>query len=474
MKILFATAEAAPYIKIGGLGDVAYALPKALAEQGEEVAVVLPLYKSIKERLVHELEFVCDFNVPLAWRQQYGGVFRQTYGSVTYYFIDNEYYFRRDHVYGHYDDGERFAYFCKALLEMLPHIGFFPDVIHANDWQCALVPVFLKHFYQQIEAYRPVKTMFTIHNIEYQGKAPFAFAKEVLGLSEAAMPELAFDGCLNFMFSAICLADKVTTVSENYAKELQTAYYGGELSPVLQGVSYKFCGITNGIDTELFNPKRDQHLFRRYDVKTMAGKKIGKRKLREHLGLLPEEDVPILAMVSRLVGHKGLDLLAFVRHELLRRRLQLVVLGTGDAAFENMLQELAYQYPGRVSVNLRYDAGLASKIYGAADLFLMPSKSEPCGLAQMIAMRYGAIPVVRETGGLYDTVGPVNPETGEGQGFTFKSYNAHDMLDAVDRALWFYYEKKPEWKKVVYSNMERDFSWRKSAERYRAIYHSMH
>ncbi|MBR5236755.1 MAG: glycogen synthase GlgA [Clostridia bacterium] len=474
MKILFASAEAAPYMKVGGLGDVAYALPKALAGQGEEVAVVMPLYKGIKEQFVGELEFVCDFGVPLGWRQQYGGVFRQMCGDVTYYFIDNEYYFWRDDVYGYHDDGERFAYFCKALLEMLPHIDFFPDVIHANDWPCALVPLFLKHFYQQIEAYRPVKTMFTIHNIEYQGKAPLTFATEVLGLSEAAIQELAFNGCLNFMFSAICLADKVTTVSENYAGELQTDYYGGALSSVLQGVSYKFCGITNGIDTELFNPKQDPHLFHRYDVKTMAGKKIGKRKLREHLGLLPEEDVPIVAMVSRLAGHKGLELLAYVRHELMQRRLQLVVLGTGDAEFENMLQELAGTYPGRVSVNLRYDADLASKIYAAADLFLMPSKSEPCGLAQMIAMRYGAIPIVRETGGLYDTVAPVDPETGEGQGFTFKSYNAHDMLDAVDRALWFYYEKKPEWKKVVYSNMERDFGWGKSAERYRAIYHSMH
>lgn len=473
MKILFAAAEAAPYIKIGGLGDVAYALPKELAAQGAEVAVVLPLYKSIKERWGSSLEFISAFNVPLAWRQLYCGVFRQCQGSVTYYFIDNEYYFLRDSVYGDYDDGERYAYFCKAVLEMLQHIDFIPDVIHANDWQCALIPLFLKTFYQGIPAYRPIKTMFTIHNIEYQGQTPFSFADEVLGLPRERMPDVVFGGCLNFMFSAICMADKVTTVSQSYAEELKTAYYGGELSQVLAGVSYKFCGVTNGIDTELFNPHTDSHLFHRYDVKTMAGKKIGKRRLREHLGLENDEEAPVISMISRLVGHKGLDLVQYVRHELLKRRMQLVVLGTGDAAYENMFRELAWQYPGRVSANIRFDSDLASKIYAGSDLFLMPSKSEPCGLSQMIAMRYGTIPIVRETGGLRDTVWPIDPNTGAGRGFTFKSYNAHDMLDAVDRALWFYYEKKPELKQVIRADMETDFSWKNAAMQYLAIYHSM-
>ncbi|MBE7035924.1 MAG: glycogen synthase GlgA [Ruminococcaceae bacterium] len=473
MKILFAAAEAAPYIKIGGLGDVAYALPKELAAQGEEVAVVLPLYKSIKEKHVTEMEFLCDFSVPLAWRQVYAGVFRQMCGNVTYYFIDNEYYFFRDSVYGHFDDGERYAYFCKAVLEMLQYIDFIPDVIHCNDWQCALIPLFLKTFYQAVPAYGPIKTMFTIHNIEYQGQAPFSFAHEVMGLPENRIPDVAFGGCLNFMFSAICLADKVTTVSQSYAEELKTAYYGKELCQVLDGVSYKFCGITNGIDAELFNPQNDTHLFHRYSIKAMGGKKIGKRKLRAYLGLENDEEAPIVAMISRLVGHKGLDLVEYVRHELMHRRLQLVVLGTGDEQYENMFRELAYQYPGRVSANIRFDGDLASKIYAGADLFLMPSKSEPCGLSQMIAMRYGTIPIVRETGGLKDTVWPVNPETGEGRGFTFKSYNAHDMLSAVDRALYFYYEKKPELKQVIRNNMETDFSWQNAAMQYLAIYQSM-
>lgn len=473
MKVLFAAAEAAPYIKTGGLGDVAYGLTQELAAQGTEVAVVLPLYKSIKERYGASLEFLTSFNVPLAWRQLYAGVFRMTEGSVTYYFIDNEYYFLRDNIYGSYDDGERFAYFSKALLEMLQHIDFIPEVIHCNDWQTALVPLFLKAFYQGLESYRPIKTMFTIHNIEYQGQTPISFAGEVLGLPEDRMADIMFGGCLNFVFSAICLADKVTTVSQSYAEELKTAYYGGELCDVLAGVSYKFCGITNGIDTDLFNPHTDHHLYHRYDVKTMAGKKIGKRKLREHLGLEQDDEVPIISIISRLVGHKGLDLVQYVRYEIMKRRMQLVILGTGEAEYENMFREMSYQYPGRVSANIRFDMDLANKIYAASDLFLMPSKSEPCGLSQMIAMRYGALPIVRETGGLKDTVYPIDPNTGEGRGFTFKSYNAHDMLDAFDRALWFYYDKKPELKKVIRSNMQTDFSWRGAAGQYAAIYRSM-
>ncbi len=473
MNVLFATAEAMPYIKIGGLGDVSYGLPKALSEIGAEVRVVLPLYRSIKERFGDSLEYVTHFEVSLSWRQLYCGVFRQVFGGVTYYFIDNEYYFFRDHVYGDFDDGERFAFFSKAVLEMLQHLDFFPDVIHANDWQCALIPLFLKTFYASFPPYNALKTMFTIHNIEYQGQAPFSFAKEVLGLPESQMGHLAFDGCLNFMFSALCLADKVTTVSRSYAEELKIPYFGREMAPVLAGISYKFCGITNGIDPEMFNPRTDPHLFHKFSVKSMGGKTIGKRKLRELLQLEQDDDVPILAIISRLVGHKGLDLIEYVRHELLSRRLQLVILGTGEPAFENMFRELSYQYPGRVSANIRFDPDLSSKIYAAADLFLMPSKSEPCGLSQMIAMRYGALPVVRETGGLRDTVFPVNPETGEGRGFTFKSYNAHDMLDAVDRALQFFYENKPELKKVIRQNMETDFSWRTPAEQYLAIYESM-
>ncbi len=474
MKILFASPEAAPYIKVGGLGDVAYALPRELSEmKGNEVCVVLPYYKAVKDRFGDTMEYVTSFTVPLAWRQLYCGIFRQKQGNVTYYFIDNEYYFMRDTVYGNYDDGERYAFFSKAVLEMLQHLNFWPDVIHANDWQSALIPLFLKSFYQSMESYRNIKTMFTIHNIEYQGQMPFAFAKEVLGLADHQMSSLAYGGCLNFMFSAICLADKVTTVSSTYAEELKSAYFGKDMHQVLSGVSYKFCGITNGIDPDMFNPASDSHLFHKYSVKNMSGKKIGKNKLREYLNLEKDDDAPIMAIISRLVDHKGLDLIQYVRHEIMQRRVQLVILGTGDAEYENMFRELSYQYPGRVSANICFDTDLANKIYAGADLFLMPSKSEPCGLSQMIAMRYGTLPIVRETGGLKDTVWPINPETGEGRGFTFKSYNAHDMLDAIDRALNFYYEKKPQLKKVIRSNMETDFSWQTAAGQYMAIYQSM-
>lgn len=473
MNILFVTAEAAPFVKVGGLGDVSYALPKALSELDEKVAVALPLYKQIKEHYMGELTFRVSFYVPLAWRQVYCGVYSKEVGSVTYYFIDNEYYFFRDHIYGSYDDGERFAYFNKAVLEMLQHIDFRPDVIHANDWQCALIPVFLKAFYQNHETYQSVKTMFTIHNIEYQGKMGYDFSDEVLGLPSHFLESLMFEGCLNFMFSAICLADKVTTVSKTYAEELMHPYYGKNLASVLNGVSYKFCGITNGIDQDIFNPQTDVHLFHRFSTKSMGGKKIGKKKLREVLGLNQEDDVPIVSVISRLVGHKGLDLIEYVRHEIMERRLQLVVLGTGDSVYENMFRELAFCYPGRVSANICFDLDLASKIYAASDLFLMPSKSEPCGLSQMIAMRYGALPIVRETGGLKDTVEPINEQILQGRGFTFKSYNAHDMLGALDRALAFFYDKKPELKQIIRSNMETDFSWHHAAERYMAIYHSM-
>ncbi len=474
MNVLFASAEAAPYIKIGGLGDVAYALPKELSNDSDmHVAVVLPLYRSIKERFGHELTYLTNFTVPLAWRQLYCGIFCANQGSVTYYFIDNEYYFFRDSVYGEYDDGERYAFFAKAVLEMLQHIDFRPDIIHANDWQCALIPLFLKAFYGGLDQYLPIKTMFTIHNIEYQGQTPFSFAEEVLGLPPEYMGAITYDGCLNFMFSALCLADKVTTVSNTYAHELQMPYFGREMSIVLSGIAYKFCGITNGIDTQLFNPQTDPHLYHKYSTKAMGGKKIGKRRLREYLGLAQDEEAPILSVVSRLVGHKGMDLIEYVRHELMKRRVQLIVLGTGDAQYENMFRELAYQYPGMVSANIRFDSDLASKIYAASDLFLMPSKSEPCGLSQMIAMRYGAIPIVRETGGLKDTVWPIDPTSAQGRGFTFKSYNAHDMLNAIDRALHFYYEQKTEYKRIVRSNMETDFGWRDAAELYKGIYRSM-
>lgn len=473
MKVLFATSECAPFVKTGGLGDVSLALPKALARAGVEMSVVLPYYKSVREKFASELEFVTYFDVSLSWRHIYCGIFRCKKGGVTYYFIDNEYYFLRGSVYGDYDDGERYAYFCKAVLEMLQHLHYYPDVIHANDWQCSMIPLFYKGFYQKIPEYSGIKTMFTIHNIEYQGKVSYSFLKEVLGMDDYYMRFLNFGGCINLMFSAIVLADKITTVSGTYAQEVQNPYYGHGLDKVLSGVSYKFCGITNGIDEEVFDPHTDPNLFWRFSTKAMPGKKIGKRKLQKTLGLTQDTDIAMLSMVTRLAAHKGLDLVECVLHDILRRHIQLVILGTGEQRFERMFSEAAAQYPGRISANIRFDAVLANRIYAASDLFLMPSKSEPCGLAQMIAMRYGALPIVRETGGLKDTVWPINPMTGEGRGFTFQSYNAHDMLNAIDRSLDFYYNHKEQWKQVVQRNMQEDFGWNKSAGQYLAIYESM-
>ncbi len=473
MKVLFATSECAPFVKTGGLGDVSSALPKALAHMGAEVCVVLPYYQSVRKNYEHQLEFVTYFDVPLSWRHIYCGVFRCRMENVTYYFIDNEYYFLRGSVYGDYDDGERYAYFCKAVLEMLQHIGFYPNVIHANDWQCSMIPLFLKGFYQSIPQYAGIKTMFTIHNIEYQGKVSYSFLKEVLGMDDYYMRFLNFGGCINLMFSAIVLADKVTTVSKTYAEEIKNSYFGHGLDEVLNGVSYKFCGITNGIDPQVFDPHSDPCLYHRFGVKSMAGKKIGKRKLQNALGLNADTDTAVLSMVTRLVAHKGLDLVECVLDDILKRRIQIVILGTGDRRFEERFLAAAARYPGQLSANIRFDAKLANQIYAASDLFLMPSASEPCGLAQMIAMRYGALPIVRETGGLKDTVWPINPQTGEGRGFTFQSYNAHDMLDAIDRSLDLYYNHKEVWKKVMYQNMQEDFSWDNSARQYLAIYESM-
>ena len=356
---------------------------------------------------------------------------------------------------------------------MLGHIGFYPDVIHANDWQCSMIPLFYKAFYQQIAEYSNIKTMFTIHNIEYQGKVSYSFLSEVLGLNDYYMQFLDFGGCINLMFSAIVLSDKVTTVSKTYAEEIKNSYYGRGLDEVLNGVSYKFCGIVNGIDMDLYNPHKDTNLYHRYSVKNMAGKKIGKKKLQEELDLAQDADCAVMSMVTRLVSHKGLDLVERVLEDIMWRRLQLVIVGTGDYHFEQMLCSKAAKYPGMMSVNIRFDPALASKVYAASDIFLMPSQTEPCGLAQMIAMRYGAIPVVRETGGLNDTVFPINPETGEGRGITFKSYNAHDMLDAIDRSLDLYYNNKALLKQIMYHNMQEDFSWEKSASEYIAIYESM-
>lgn len=479
MKILFAASEAAPYVKSGGLGDVMGALPPELSKNPDnEIAVVMPYYDKIKNGNFEEIEFVTSFNMPLAWRNCHVGVFktevkkrgagRRKGTKVTYYFIDNESYFCRGQLYGCGDDGERFAYFSKAVLEFLQHVDFEPDIIHCNDWQCGFVPLFLKAHYSDIERYKNIRTVFTIHNIEYQGKAMPDFLENVLGVDESFRGAATQDGMINALKCAIVLCDKLTTVSETYANELSFAYFAHGLDKIISENRYKTCGIVNGIDTDLYNPAKDEKIPAKFAYNKLAGKAICKSKLQEELSL-PQRDVPIVAMITRLVKHKGLELVEWVADNLANMDIQLVVVGTGDESYEEMFKFLAYVHPETVSANIMFDAALASRVYAASDFFLMPSKSEPCGLSQLIAMRYGSIPIVRETGGLVDTVQPLNTESLEGRGFTFKLFNAHDMLGAVERAAQFYYEGE-KLSKVRAKIMREDFSWEEPATKYMLLY----
>ena len=471
MKILFAASEAAPFLKSGGLGDVLEALPTELAKnRAHEIAVVLPLYKKIKENDAISLRFVTSFSLPSPLSESYVGVYTLKRGRVTYYFIDNEYYFYRDGgPYGHGDDGARFFFFSKAILESLAHLDYYPDVIHANDWQTAAIPVLLKAFYSHIPAYRGVKTVFTIHNIEYQGYMPAAFAKDAMGLPDGYLDVMMWDGGVNLMKSAIVLSDRITTVSRTYAHEIKYAYFSHGLDPILRENEYKLSGIVNGINTALYDPKRDPALPVPFSSVSLDGKAACKASLQEELGLPVRADVPVIAMITRLVSHKGMELVERVLEDILARDVQLVVLGTGDRVYEDMLRFAEYSHPDKMAAEIRFDSALASRIYAGADLFLMPSKSEPCGLSQLIAMRYGTIPIVRETGGLFDTVPALNVETLEGRGFTFKTFNAHDMLDAIDRAVAFTKDEK-RLAKHRRALIRYNSSWKASAEEYLAVY----
>ena len=475
MKILLASSEAAPFIKTGGLGDVAAALPKALAESANtEVAVFLPYYKAVKENPEFELEYVTNFTVPLAWRSVYAGLFRAVSKrkKLQYYFIDNEYYFYRNGCYGHYDDGERFAFFSKAILEALQYLDWYPDVIHANDWQTAMVPVFLRAFYMNIEKYQPIKTLFTIHNMEYQGRFPGAFVDEVLGLPGEWKGAMDFDGCTNLMKAAIVTADRVSTVSRTYAYEIQNPYFAHGLHDILRQNSHKLSGVVNGIDVEVFDPASDPLIYTGFTAETLEKKAENKKFLQERLGLAVREDVPVVIMITRLAGHKGVDLVQAVMEDLMSDELQMVVIGTGEWQYEEMFRSYANRFPAKMSANIVFDNTLAHQTYAGADLVLMPSQMEPCGLTQLIAMRYGAIPIVRETGGLFDTVPAYNIETGEGNGFTFKSYNAHDMLDAVRRAGNLFRDKE-HWTALQKRVMAYDSSWKRSVQEYWDIYRSL-
>ncbi len=470
MRILFAASEAAPFVKSGGLGDVAQALPAELAKNKDvEVCVFIPYYKSIKDNPEIQVEFVKSFAVNVAWRQEYVGIFKAVSKSkkLKYYFVDNEHYFYRDGIYGHYDDGERFTYFSVAILEAMRQLDYFPDIIHCNDWQTALIPVLKKALYAGV--YDHVRTVFTIHNIEYQGKMPNEFMEDVIGIDEYWRGVLTYDGCINFMKSAIVAADKITTVSRTYAHEIRHAYFAHGLQDILKENEYKIAGIVNGINTDLYNPAKDTTIFENYTASDISGKAKNKEEMQKMLGLPVNPDVPVIAMISRLVSHKGLDLVEYVMGELMNRNLQFVVIGTGDARFEDMFHFNAYVHGDKMSANITFNPTLANRVYAGADIFLMPSKSEPCGLSQLIAMRYGTVPVVRETGGLWDTVPPLDVETLEGKGFTFKGYNAHDMLGAIDRCIDFYYNKE-KWNQHVKRLIRYNSSWKAPVMEYLNIY----
>ena len=473
MNILFASSEVAPFIKTGGLADVAGALPKKLADMGHDVKVVLPLYEGVDAQWRDQMQFIQHFNVKVAWRSPYCGLFEYRADNISYYFIDNEYYFKRAQVYGHYDDGERFAYFSRAVLELPAKLDWHPDVIHANDWQTALVPVYLLEAREQVWQLHGTRSVFTIHNIEYQGRYGAQVLEDLLGLNKGYLNEhmLAYHGDVNLMKGAIYSADYVTTVSPSYAGELQFPFYAHGLEGVITHNGGKLRGVLNGIDTALYDPAADQGLAAPFTAQDRSGKAACKAALQGLLGLREDPNVPIIACISRLVKHKGFELVASSIHDIMGMDVQMVVLGTGDWNFEEAFRHAEAQYPGRFAGRIQYSAALSTAIYGGADLFLMPSASEPCGLSQMIAMRYGTVPVVRETGGLKDTVIP-HGLPGE-RGFTFADINAKDMVWVLGQAVGLYHEDKAAWALLQQNGMTADFSWDSSAREYEDIYYTI-
>ena len=471
MKVLYASSEALPFAASGGLADVAGSLPQALRNRKVACRVVMPLYGSISDEMRANMKFITSIMVPVSWRRQYCGIFEAKAGGVIYYLIDNEYYFKRNGFYGHYDDGERFAFFSRAVLEILPYIDFKPDIIHCNDWQTALVPVYYSTIYANKEGYTGIKTVFTIHNIQYQGKYGKEILGDVFGLGEECTSLLRFGDCINLMKGGIECANKVTTVSNTYAGEILDPWFSHGLDPILKERSYKLSGILNGIDIKNYDPETDKDIFYNYNAKDFSDKAKNKAALQEIFGLPVREEVPVMGIVSRLVAHKGLDLVKRIMWELLNLTdMQLVVLGSGDWEYEAFFKELAAAFPDKVGLRLGFVPDMARKIYAGSDMFLMPSKSEPCGLSQMVALRYGSIPIIRETGGLKDTI--TDSGDGKGNGFTFKSYDAYDMLDGIGRALAAYHDKE-NWHKLVERALKCDNSWGKSAKEYIKLYESL-
>jgi len=466
MNILYVASEAAPFIASGGLADVAGSLPVAMNAEGNDCRVVIPLYGCMKKELRDTLTFVTELSVDVAWRKQYCGVFVGQANGVTYYLLDNEYYFARQGLYGFYDDAERFVFFSRAVLEMISAIDFKPDVINSNDWQTALVSVYYDIFYCYKPGYENIKTVFTIHNIQYQGKYGIELINEILGIPMYHTNMLEYDGCVNFMKAAIETADKITTVSPSYAWEILDPWYAHGLDRVLVQRKNKLSGFLNGIDQNLYNPETDTAIPANFSKDDKSGKAICKEKLLEELGLFPGKE-PVIGIVTRFVSHKGIDLIKYVFEDIIRLGYKFVILGSGEKIFEDFFLEMKYRYPDRVSVTIGFIPELAKKIYAGADMFLMPSQSEPCGLAQMVALRYGTIPIVRETGGLRDSI--IDCGGKGGNGFTFKTYNAHDMLGALTRARAFY-DKRMQWGKLVSHAMREDFSWERSAQLYLELY----
>lgn len=479
MQIVFASAECAPFVKTGGLGDVAGSLPAALVRAGAEVIVMVPKYATIKDEYKAQMEHFADFYVSLGWRNEYCGLEKLEHDGVTYMFIDNERYFARDYPYGFFDDGERFAFFSKAITESLQHLpaGFECDILHCNDWQTALAPVFLREFYQGLPLYDRVKTVFSIHNVAFQGQFSDTVMEDILGVAHipAAASQLRCDACsINYMLGALRYADAITTVSPTYANEIQTPEFGEGLDGVLRERSYALQGILNGIDVAGFDPATDKRIAANYTVEDRAGKAVCKAKLQEELGLEVRDDRPLMVMVTRLTRQKGMDLVMYALDRILAGGVQVAVLGTGDRDYEDGLRYFQDKYPGTMAARIEFDPALSQRMYAAADMFLMPSKFEPCGLSQIIAMRYGTLPIVRETGGLKDTVQPYNEFTGEGTGFSFTNFNGDEMGDAVFRAARLFWDNREAWDQLVTQAMSQDFSWTRSADKYLDLYFFMH
>ncbi len=468
MKVLYAASEALPFIASGGLADVAGSLPQALRKRLIGARVVMPLYDTIRQELKDTMTFITHISVPVAWRRQYCGIFEARHNGVIYYLLDNQYYFKRDRIYGHYDDAERFAFFARAVLEIIPHIGFKPDIIHCNDWQTAMTPVYYSTMYADQPGWENIKTVFTIHNIQYQGVYGMELIGDVLGMQPGTEHIVEYNGCVNLMKGAIETANVVTTVSPSYANEILDPWFSHGLDNILAQRRFKLSGILNGIDVENYNPETDKDIFANYNSEDFSAKKINKAELQKMFNLPVKERTPVVGLVTRLVSHKGLDLIKVILDELLATTdIQFVVLGSGDWQYEEFFKEMAARYPEQLGLRIGFVPDLARKIYAGADIFLMPSKSEPCGLSQMVALRYGTIPIVRETGGLKDTI--TDSGDNEGNGFTFARYNAHDMLHSIRRAVEGY-QNEEGWNILVKRAMECNNSWNRSANEYIRLY----